>query len=191
MGAFKFIYMKKLIVIIAIFLVAGVEAQVTKASLQASGLTCAMCSKAVYKALSGVSFVEKVTANIQQSTYAISFKPGAKVDFDALSKAVTDAGFSVSMLKITTHFNDTKVQNDTHITLNGQTFHFLNVSPQILNGDKTITLVDKNFVTAKEYKKYSRFTTLKCYETGVMENCCHSTDAKATSGARVFHVTVS
>lgn len=182
--------MKKIIFIIAMLFAAGAEAQVTKATLQASGLTCAMCSKAVYKALSGVSFVEKVTANIQQSTYAISFKPGSSVDFDVLSKAVVDAGFSVSMLKITTHFNDTKVQNDTHVTLNNQTFHFLNISSQTLQGDKTITLLDKNFVTAKEYKKNSHFTTMKCYETGVMGSCCKDADAKNVGTARVYHVTI-
>ncbi len=170
--------MKKIFFILSVLFAVSGQAQITKATLQASGLTCALCSKAVYKALSAVSFVEKVEPNIQQSTYELVFKKGASVDPDVLSKAVVDAGFSVSMLKLTAHFADVQVQNDTHITVNNQVFHFLNVPVQTLHGDKTITLLDKNFVTAKEYKKYGKSTAMKCYETGVM------------AGERVYHVTI-
>jgi hypothetical protein len=79
-----------------------------------------------------------------------------------------DAGFSVSKLKVTTTFKDVKVQNDAHVTLSDQSFHFLNVSPQTLSGTKTVVLVDKNFVSSKDYKKYSKLTSLQCYESGKM-----------------------
>ncbi len=166
-------------ILIILLLAMSADAQISKASLQASGLTCAMCSKAVYKALSAVPFVEKVEANIQQSSYELVFKPGVVVNPDELSKAVVNAGFSVSMLKLTMHFADVKIQNDAHVTLNSQLFHFMNVSPQTLEGDRTITLLDKNFVSLKAYKKNSKATTMKCYESGNME-----------SGQRVYHVTI-
>jgi copper chaperone CopZ len=170
--------MKKLIIIFLFALSINSQAQLKNANLQASGLTCAMCSKAVYKALSNVAFVDKVDPDIENSSYEISFKPGAAVNLDALSKAVVDAGFSVSKLKVTTDFSNTKIQNDAHVSLNEQSFHFLNVTPQVLNGEKTLTLVDKNFVSAKDHKKFSKATTMKCYETGVME------------GKRIYHVTL-
>lgn len=170
--------MKKLLVIIAILFVSQVNAQTTRATLQASGLTCAMCSKAVFKALSAVPFVEKVQPNIQLSTYELVFKPGSKIDFDALSKAVVDAGFSVSMLKVTTRFQDVKVQNDAHVNVGGQVFHFLDVPQQTLTGEKTVKLVDKNFVMVKDQKKYEKMTSMKCYQTGTMD------------GQRVYHVTM-
>ena len=170
--------MKKNILIIAVLFSLQLRAQVTKATLQASGLTCAMCSKAVYKALAAVPFVDNVQANIQLSSYDLSFKPGSVVDFDALSKAVVNAGFSVSMLKVNARFNDVKVGKDAQIRMNDQTFHFINVTDQVLNGEKTVTLVDKNFVTLKEYKKYDKLTSLKCYESGLMD------------GQRVYHVTM-
>ena len=154
------------------------NAQITRATLQASGLTCALCSKAVFKALSAVPFVEKVEPNIKLSTYEISFKRGAKIDLDALGKAVVNAGFSVAQLRVTTSFKDTKVGNDVHVTLNNQLFHFIDVPSQTLNGDKTISLIDKDFVTAKEFKKYEKLTALKCYQTGTMD------------GQRVYHVTL-
>jgi len=170
--------MKKIYGIIAILFSLQATAQINKATLQASGLTCAMCSKAVYKALSAVPFVAGVQSNIEASTYELSFKPGTKPDFDALSKAVTNAGFSVSMLKVTAKFNDVKVQNNAHVTINNQLFHFLDVTPQTLQGEKTFSLIDKNFVTAKTHKKYDKMTTMACYESGKMD------------GQRVYHVTL-
>ena len=170
--------MKKIFGIIAILVSFQASAQITKATLQASGLTCAMCSKAVYKALSAVPFVASVQSNIEASTYELSFKPGSKPDFDVLSKAVVNAGFSVSMLKVTAKFDDVKVQNNAHVTVNNQLFHFLDVVPQTLQGEKTISLIDKNFVTAKAYKKYDKMTTMACYESGTMD------------GRRVYHVTL-
>ncbi len=170
--------MKKLVFIIAVLVSVQSNAQVTKATLQASGLTCAMCSKAVYKALAAVPFVEKVQPNIQLSTYEISFKPGSKVEFDALSKAVIDAGFSVSMLKATAKFQNVQVQNDTHVNVGGQLFHFMNTPSQTLNGEKTVKLVDKTFVSAKEQKKYEKLSSMKCVQSGTMD------------GQRVYHVTM-
>jgi len=170
--------MKKLFTILTVLVALNGMAQIKSATLQASGLTCAMCSKAVYKALSSVPFVEKVQSDIEHSSYGLTFKAGSKVDLDALSKAVVDAGFSVSMLKVTTTFSDTKVQNDAHITLNDQVFHFMNVTPQTLNGTKTITVVDKNFVSPKDYKKYGKLTSQPCYESGTM------------NGQRIYHVTI-
>ena len=170
--------MKKVIVLIAVLFAVNSQAQIKNATLQASGLTCAMCSKAVYKALTAIPFVEKVQPDIERSLYTLTFKTGNKVDLDALSKAVVNAGFSVSMLKITTQFNEAKVQNDAHVTLDDQTFHFLNVSPQTLNGTKTITLIDKNFVSARDYKKYGKLTTQPCYVSGTK------------NGQRVYHVTI-
>lgn len=170
--------MKYIFFIVALLFAVNTQAQVKSASLEASGLTCAMCSKAVYTALSKVPFVEKVDADIETSSYQISFKNGSKVDFDALSKAVVDAGFSVAKLKVTTQFKDAKVENDAHIVADNQSFHFMNVTPQTLNGTKTIRLVDKNFVLPKEYKKFGKLTTMKCYESGVMD------------GKRIYHATL-
>src|SRR4051812_48315307 len=81
------------------------QAQFTKASLQASGLTCSMCSKAVLKALQKVPFVETVDVDLKKQEYNMAFKNGAAVDFDALSKAVEDAGFSVSSLNVTANIS--------------------------------------------------------------------------------------
>ena len=153
------------------------NAQVKKAYLRASGLTCAMCSKAVYKSLSAIPFVEKIDVDIQKSTYDISFKSGIGVDFDALSRAVVDAGFSVAQLKVTSSFNGIKVQKGTKVELGNQALQFINATDQTLDGEKTFTLIDKNFVSAQEFKKY-KLTAGKTYETGFAD------------GKRIYHATL-
>ena len=180
--------MKNILIVCCLFVTISTKAQFKQANLQASGLTCSMCSKAIFKALSAVPFVEKVDSDIKNSSYVIFFKNDMPIDFDALKSAVTNAGFSVAHLTVTANFTNVKVQNDTHVLVQGKTLHFLNVPSQTLNGSKTFTIIDKNFAAAKDYKKYAQFTTMKCYQTGVMESCCDKKDG--VSGTRVYHVTI-
>ena len=115
--------MKKLITVIALFLVVQSNAQFSSANLQAAGLTCAMCSRAINKSLEKLSFVQTVDADIKSSSFNIVFKKDMNVDIDGLKKAVVDAGFSVAKLKLTGVFNDVKVQNDAHVQIGGRTKH--------------------------------------------------------------------
>jgi copper chaperone CopZ len=180
--------MKKLILIIAIFFSINGFSQVTKVSLQASGLTCSMCSNAINKSLRSVDYVDRVVANIKTSTFDIYFKPGAKVNFDQLKKKVEDAGFSTAKFVATVQFNDTKVENDEHVTNNGMVLHFLNVKDQKLTGEKEIQILDKGYVSAKQFKKSEVYTKMKCYKTGVAGKCCESYGL--VPGTRIYHVTI-
>src|SRR3954469_13133000 len=63
-------------------------AQFRSANLQAAGLTCAMCTKAISKSLDKLSFIQEVKPDIKTSSFNITFKEGANVDFDALEKSV-------------------------------------------------------------------------------------------------------
>ena len=88
--------MKKIFLFIAIAFSLATNAQVTKVSLQASGLTCSMCSNSINKALKTLDFVLKVDADIKTYTFEILFKPNSNVDFDMIKKKVENAGFTVS-----------------------------------------------------------------------------------------------
>jgi copper chaperone CopZ len=180
--------MKSFFLAIAILLTTAVSAQVTKVSIQATGLTCSMCSNSINKALKSLDFVDKVDANIQNSTFDVYFRPNQTVDFDKLKKKVEDAGFFVSGFSATVHFNNVAISNNEHVVINGTIYHFLNVKDQILNGDETIHIIDKGFVTAKEYKKDAAYTTLDCYKTGVVGSCC--TKEGLVKGSRIYHVTI-
>jgi copper chaperone CopZ len=170
--------MKNLILIFLISFCFTAKAQVTKVSLQASGLTCSMCSNAINKALKSLDFVEKVDANIKNSTFDIAFKANSAVDFDKLKKKVEDAGFFVAKFFVTMHFENVDITNDADVNVGTTVFRFLNVKNETLSGDKTIRLLDKGFVPAKEYKKNSSLTKAASYKTGEQ------------NGKRIFHVTI-
>ena len=181
--------MKKLLVVFILsFVAVGSQAQFTKASLQASGLTCSMCSKAVKVALEKVPFVQEVKVNIRSQEYTITFKESSNPDFDALKKAVEDAGFSVASLKVTGSFNNVNVEKDKHVQLYGKNFHFVNAGSRVLNGEQTFTIVDKDFVSAKDYKKYSSATKMECIKTGHAESCCEKDGIHTEE--RVYHVII-
>jgi copper chaperone CopZ len=147
-----------------------------------------MCSNAINKALLEVPYVQSVKPDIRNSTFNIVFKEGQKADIDGLRQAVEDAGFSVGGLQMTGNFKQVKVENDTHIQIDNEAFHFLNVKEQVLDGEQTVTLVDKNFLTAKRFKKFSNATKMSCVQTGKTANCCVKEGVAA--GARVYHVTI-
>jgi len=181
--------MKKLLLILVMMsVVSFANAQFTKATLQATGLTCAMCSNAINKALKKVSFVESVESDIKNSAFNIVFKENSDVDIDALKNAVEDAGFSVGSLKITGNFTDVKIEKDKHIEINGVQYHFIDASAQTLNGEKTLTVVDKNFVTAKEFKRISGSTKMDCLQTGRASSCCVKDGIAANT--RIYHVRI-
>ena len=73
-------------------------AEIKKVTLVASGLTCSMCSKAIFKALTKLDFVEEVKVDIEQSKFILTFKSGKTVVIDQIKAAVADAGFSVQSL---------------------------------------------------------------------------------------------
>lgn len=180
--------MKKLIFGLLLFVGVSANAQFSKATLQASGLTCSMCSKAVKNALEKVPFVDKVQVDIKNQQYNLTFKAADKVDIDALGKAVEDAGFSVASLKVTAAVNNLQVQKDDHIEIGGHNFHFLNSNGKQLNGDVTFSVVDKLFVSAKDFKKYAAMSKMACVQTGRMANCCAKEGV--ADAARVYHVII-
>ncbi|MGG9971805.1 heavy-metal-associated domain-containing protein [Ferruginibacter sp. SUN002] len=180
--------MKSLFLMLMIVLSFNANAQIKSVALQASGLTCSMCSRSIFKSLKSLDFVDKIDADIKTSTFTITFKQDSNVDIDKLKKKVEDAGFFVADLKATIHFDSIAVANDNHVTVAGNVFHFLNVKDQVLNGDKTIRVIDKGFVSAKEYKKNGKYTLMECYKTGVAGSCCSK--GGLAKGTRIFHVTI-
>lgn len=146
--------MKKIILILitALFPILGIG-QIKSASLQASGLTCSMCSNSIYKSLKTISFIEEIDSDVETSTFNIKFKSNEEIDLDALQKAVEKAGFSVANLKFVINVNNIKVQNQQKSEIGNKTFHFVNIKDKVLNGDVEFRIVDKDFVLPKEFKK--------------------------------------
>jgi copper chaperone CopZ len=181
--------MKNLICAALILVMAlPVDAQFTRARLQATGLTCAMCSNAINKALKKVSFVETVKSDIKNSAFDIVFKQDQPVDIDHIKDAVEDAGFSVGSLKLTGTFNGIKIASEQHVQIGQEQFCFLNVPDKTLEGEETITVLDKNFVTAKEFKKMSSSGKMDCLQPSKSNVCCGA--GLPAGNARIYHVTI-
>ncbi len=141
-----------------IFLIAGLicmsaSAQVSKVTIQASGLTCSMCSNSINKSLKTIDFVQNVNPNIQNSSFEITFKTGSAVDFDKLKKKVEDAGFTVASFTALVNFNNVQVKANQPIKVGDKTLYILNAKDLSLNGAKQIRVLDKGFVSGKEFKK--------------------------------------
>lgn len=182
--------MKKLIFILLLGLsTAQLQAQFTKASLQASGLTCSMCNNAIYKSLKALPFVASVESNVKNASFDIAFKENTKADIDALKNAVEDAGFSVAAFTVTGKFDHLTIGNDKHIVIGDRHFHFVKVNDQVLNGEKTITIVDKGFLSAKNFKKFSAATSMACLQTGKAGSSCEKEGVAANT--RVYHATIN
>src|SRR5688572_7483985 len=180
--------MKNMIIIAAMLVSFTASAQFKSANLTAAGLTCAMCTRAINIALDKLPFVESVKPNIKTSSFDISFKAGSPVNFDAMKTAVEGAGFSVARLAVKTDFKNVAINNDSHVKIGDKTFHFLKVPASTLNGEKSVVIVDKDFLNAKEHKKYAAATTMACVHTGKAASCCRSSGI--ASGSRIYHVTI-
>lgn len=170
--------MKKWLTVVFLIISISVSAQIKSATLQASGLTCAMCSNAINKSLKTLSFVEKVESDIPNSSFQITFKSETEINFDQIRKKVEDAGFSVAKLKVVAVFTNENIQNDKAITIDGKQFYFVNIKDQVLNGEQTLIIIDKNFIPLKEYKRFTLLTKADSFKTG------------ETNGTRIYHVTI-
>lgn len=164
------------------------HAQIQQVYLQASGLTCSMCNNAINKSLQSLPYVDRVTADIKNAAFQITFKNDATISFDELQSKVKDAGFAVAKFTVTLQVDSITVAKDEHFTIDGRTFHFLNMDGKILSGTQVFKLVDKGFVTDREFKKNSKLTGMSCYTTGVAGDCCSKSGL--AKGTRIYHVTI-
>ena len=66
----------------------------TKANLKIQGMTCNHCAMRVQKAIKGVAGVQDALVDLGKAEAVVTFDE-AKVNTDALSTAVVDAGYKV------------------------------------------------------------------------------------------------
>lgn len=151
--------MKKiLITTVILFATVIANAQITRAELTATGLTCSMCSKATFKQLTSIPEVEKVVPDLNKTAFLLYFKNGSAINVGDLKKKVEDAGFSVGELVVVFNFNNQQAENNSSFTKNNITYTFMDTKPGVLTGEVKVKILDKGFVVEKEYKKLSKLT---------------------------------
>lgn len=129
------------------------EAQVTGATLQASGLTCALCAKSIYTNLSALPFVDNVDTDLNASSFLLKFKTGTAVDPDLVRKKVEDAGFFVSGLQLDLMLSKENIENNNLIKVNGRNYEVVGGKLASTEGLVKVQVVEKSYLSAKDYKK--------------------------------------
>lgn len=162
------------------------KAQFRSADLRAEGFTCALCSNVVYKALEKLPFIDSVSPDVEHASFDIRFKSGSHADPDAIRKAVDNAGFSVGELRLHGTFSGLKAAPDAILDYDGIRLHLSGAGPEILDGERTLTIIDRGFVTAKEYKKWATGKWTGCLQYGNAAHC--GAAAGLDPKTRIYHV---
>ena len=89
--------MKKILILLLFIPLFGVAQDKDKVKFVASGLTCSMCSRAVYKSLESDKDIIKIESNLETQEWNIEYKQGTYT-YDKLKKSVEGAGFSVERI---------------------------------------------------------------------------------------------
>ena len=134
---------------IVLFISTSIQAQINKSEIIGTGLTCSMCSNAIYKQLKSLSSVEDVDADLNTNTFTVTAKNNQTLDPVQLKEAVEKAGFFVGSMMV--YVDGSKVKNQ-ELTLNGNNLVFLDK----ISGsgkDHKMQVVDAGFVTSKQFKK--------------------------------------
>jgi copper chaperone CopZ len=159
--------MKNVFLLIAVSIAISANAQVTKVYLQASGLTCSMCSNAINKAIKSLDFVDKIDADVRHSTFEISFRENSTIDFDKIKRKVEGAGFFVSGFVAAINFNNLHLKENEPLKVGAASLYIINTPPQILNGIIKFRVLDRGFIPAKE------FNDSKLSQSSAMEGVYH------------------
>ncbi len=132
------------------------NAQITKAELVATGLTCSMCSNAINKQFKSMPEVESVTTDLNSNTFTINLKKGNTLTPKAFKDKVEKAGFFIGSLVLTMPFDNIKAADNIAYNNNNISYIFLDTKTQTLQGDVKVKVLDKGFVTQKEYKRLTK-----------------------------------
>lgn len=138
-------------------------AQISKAEIVATGLTCSMCSNAINKQLKSLPDVDKVAIDLNSNTFTVILKQNNSVSPRLLKERVEKAGFFVGSMVITMDFNNQKIQDNLKIKKGDLNIIFIDSDSKTINGLSKFKVLDKGYLVAKEYKKlaktYANYTT--------------------------------
>jgi len=138
----------KLFLMAGLFIIAtSANAQIKSAEVLASGLTCSMCSKAIFKALSSLPFVDTIKVNIETSVYQLNFKKDSAVKIESIRDAVYDAGFAIAKLSITANWKDKNAIKDLVFNDLGYQFQWQIKSNKMLSNSQKVFIVNKDIQT--------------------------------------------
>jgi copper chaperone CopZ len=157
--------MKKVIILLQCMVLAiAVNAQqITKVEIMATGLTCSMCSNAINKQLKTIVEVEKVDIDLNKNLFVVTLKTDNKLTPKTFKDKVEKAGFFIGSMVLSVNFANQNIEDNKQI----DNYIFIDTKAQTLNGLAKVKVLDKGYVTAKEYKKLAKtFVKYQTYAKG-------------------------
>lgn len=146
-------------------------AQISKVDIIATGLTCSMCSNAINKQLKSLVEVDSIGTDLNTNTFTVYFKDNQELQPKVLKNAVEKAGFFVGSMVLTAKFDAVPTADKNQVMHDGAVYVFMDDKKESKETASQFRILDKGFVTQKEYKKlvktYSKFPT---YTAGVDTN---------------------
>lgn len=121
------------------------NAQIVKAEIRATGLTCSMCSNAINKQLKSMTEVVSVETDLNTNTFTVTLKEGNDLCPKIFKEKVEKAGFFIGSLVVTA--KPETITKSSYILVNDKKSNASEVQFQV---------VDKGYVTEKEFKKLSK-----------------------------------
>jgi copper chaperone CopZ len=136
-------------------------AQTTKVEIMATGLTCSMCSNAINKQLKSLTEVDSIGTDLNTNTFTVYFKKDMELEPKVLKNAVEKAGFFVGSMVLTAKFHTPTIEDNTVLKVKDATYTFIDIKNPVSHVEAKYRVLDKGFVTQKEYKKlvksYSKY----------------------------------
>ncbi len=123
-------------------------AQLSKIEIQATGLTCSMCSNAINKQLKSLEAVENVTTDLNTNTFVVYLKPNNTLTPKTFKDNVEKAGFFIGTMVVTL--------DSTYLNSNAARFIPLENQAATDSEEVKIRILDKGYVTQKEFKKLEK-----------------------------------
>jgi copper chaperone CopZ len=149
---------KQLLVITLLLLVVNLKsyAQIRKVEIIATGLTCSMCSNAINKQLKSLKEVDSVSTDLNTNTFTVYLKKDNALKPRVLKEGVEKAGFFVGSMVMTIAFDTVDAQENKMVKAGEVNYVVVDSKAKTLNGDTKIQVLDKGFVTSKEFKKLQK-----------------------------------
>jgi len=133
------------------------NAQISKVEIIATGLTCSMCSNAINKQLKSLPNVLNIETDLNTNTFTVYLAESNTANPKIFKDSVEKAGFFIGSLVITTTANT--VSKEPYILID---------KSDSTSGEVKVQVLDKGYITDKEFKKLSK--SMKNHENYLLNN---------------------
>ena len=133
------------LIVLMVMFSAVSNAQISKAEIVATGLTCSMCSNAINKQLKSMPEVKDVEIDLNSNTFIVSLAENNSLSPSIFKEKVEKAGFFIGSLIVTVDAETLK--KNSFVVVDGK---------ESKNKEVQIQVLDKGYVTDKEFKKLSK-----------------------------------